>query len=119
MVPCLQQLADLDQDLDILEQRARFLRDELDAKPAAETNRQLYALSLITTVFLPPSHVASRFGENLEGTPWSGNAYGFWLALAVGLSVTGAFGLIIRRSRRRLPSQGLPFQPVSAISPPA
>ena len=37
-------LHNLDQDFEMLEARARFFHDEIDAKLTAETNRQLYAL---------------------------------------------------------------------------
>lgn len=97
----IQRLANLDQDLEVLEQRARFLHDELDAKLAAETNRQLYFLSIITAIFLPPSLVAGLFGMNLHGIPAAESPFGFWIAAATGLISAGLVGLIIRRTGRR------------------
>ena len=38
-----------------MEARARFFHDEIDAKLASETNRQLYILSALTAAFLPPT----------------------------------------------------------------
>ena len=95
------QLANLDADFDSLEQRARFFHDEIDAKLAAETNRQLYVLSIVTAAFLPPSLVAGLFGMNVEGIPWNGSQHGFWLALAAGLASAVAVGLFISFSKQR------------------
>ena len=59
-----------------MEARARFFHDEIDAKLASETNRQLYILSALTAAFLPPTLVAGLFGMNFEGLPWSGSVLG-------------------------------------------
>lgn len=81
-------LAHLDQDYESLETRARFFHDEVDAKLAAETNRQLYILSAITSAFLPPSLVAGLFGMNLAWLPFAHGPHGFpvVMALAAGSS---------------------------------
>lgn len=83
-------LHNLDQDFEMLESRARFFHDEIDAKLTAETNRQLYALSALTAAFLPPALVAGLFGMNFSWLPWQNTAYGFWIALALcGVSSLG------------------------------
>lgn len=70
----------LDQEFEQIEQRARLFHDEIDAKLAAETNRQLYRLSVLTALFLPPTLVGGLFGMNLEDLPWTGIPHGFWFA---------------------------------------
>ncbi|MGE3877025.1 MAG: CorA family divalent cation transporter [Parvibaculaceae bacterium] len=72
----------LHQEFEQIEQRARLFHDEIDAKLAAETNRQLYRLSVLTALFLPPALVAGLFGMNLDGLPWAGAPHGFWLGTA-------------------------------------
>jgi Mg2+ and Co2+ transporter CorA len=90
----LSELVDLhlhiDQEFEHIEQRARLFHDEIDAKLASETNRQLYRLSVLTALFLPPALIAGLFGMNLEGLPWSGVHYGFWLGS--GLAVASSIG---------------------------
>ncbi|MBL8906397.1 MAG: hypothetical protein JNM20_06955 [Rhizobiales bacterium] len=86
-------LHNLDQDFETLEARARFFHDEIDAKLAAETNRQLYALSALTAAFLPPALVAGLFGMNFSWLPWQGTPYGFWIALA--LCIVSSLGVLI------------------------
>lgn len=76
-------LTNLDQDFESMERRARFFHDEIDAKLAAETNRQLYILSALTALFLPPTLVAGLFGMNVKGIPWADTANGFWPAVAL------------------------------------
>lgn len=79
----INRLTNLDQDFESMERRARFFHDEIDAKLAAETNRQLYILSALTALFLPPTLVAGLFGMNVKGIPWADVADGFWPAVAL------------------------------------
>jgi zinc transporter len=78
-----ERLSHLDQDFESLELRARFFHDEIDAKLAAETNRQLYTLSALTALFLPPTLVAGLFGMNFPWLPWGDSNLGFWIVLGI------------------------------------
>ncbi|WP_119270317.1 CorA family divalent cation transporter [Taklimakanibacter deserti] len=86
----------LDQEFEQIEHRARLFHDEIDAKLAAETNRQLYRLSVLTALFLPPAFVAGLFGMNLDGLPWTGVPHGFWLATATAILSSVATWLFLR-----------------------
>jgi zinc transporter len=86
----------IDQEFDHIEQRARLFHDEIDAKLASETNRQLYRLSILTALFLPPALIASLFGMNLGGVPWNGVDFGFWLAAALALASSVGTWLFLR-----------------------
>ncbi len=79
-----------------IEQRARLFHDEIDAKLASETNRQLYRLSVLTALFLPAALIAGLFGMNLEGIPWTGVHYGFWLAAALAVASSIGTWLFLR-----------------------
>lgn len=83
-------LSNLDQDFADMEARARFFHDEIDAKLAAETNRQLFTLSALTAAFLPPALVAGMFGMNVEGIPFTGSPWGFWAAAVLCALSSGA-----------------------------
>jgi zinc transporter len=91
----------LDQEFEQIEQRARLFHDEIDAKLAAETNRQLYRLSVLTALFLPPALIAGLFGMNLDGVPWTGMHAGFWLGTAAALLSSAATWLFLRYLDRR------------------
>lgn len=58
-------------DLRALQEHGRALQDELSARQATETNRNVNTLSVITAVLLPPSLVAGFFGMNTGGMAWA------------------------------------------------
>ena len=89
-------LNNLDQDFADMEARARFFHDEIDAKLAAETNRQLFTLSALTAAFLPPALVAGMFGMNVEGIPFTGSPWGFWGAAGLCALSSGAVILYLK-----------------------
>jgi Mg2+ and Co2+ transporter CorA len=89
-------LSNLDQDFADMEARARFFHDEIDAKLASETNRQLFTLSALTATFLPPALVAGMFGMNLEGIPFTDSPWGFWAAAGLCLLSSGAVILYLK-----------------------
>jgi zinc transporter len=86
----------IDQEFEHIEQRARLFHDEIDAKLASETNRQLYRLSVLTALFLPPALITGLFGMNLEGVPWNGVHYGFWLGAGFALASSIGTWLFLR-----------------------
>ena len=97
----ISRLGNLDQDFEGYERRARFFHDEIDAKLAAETNRQLYTLSALTAAFLPPALVAGLFGMNFPVLPWGGSSYGFWIALGLCLLSSAMVWLYLWYRNRR------------------
>jgi magnesium transporter/zinc transporter len=84
-------------DVEALQERARILQEEMSAKLANETNRQLTALSVMTALFLPATLVTGLFGMNTHGLPFDDQSSGFWLALGVGALGSGLAYLILRR----------------------
>lgn len=88
-------LAHLDQDYESLETRARFFHDEVDAKLAAETNRQLYILSALTSAFLPPSLVAGIFGMNVEWLPFAKGEHGFLIIMLMAAASSALVWLLL------------------------
>lgn len=98
-----QRLVALDDELLAIEQHARLLRDELDSRTAVRINHHLYALSLITVLFLPPTLVTGLFGMNAGGNPVTDTPRGFLMALLlVVLAPAAVYGLIqaVGRFRR-------------------
>jgi zinc transporter len=64
-------------DLTGLLERAKLLEEELAARLAEETNRNLYLLSIITALFLPMTLLTGIFGMNVAGLPWTQAQGGF------------------------------------------
>ena len=63
-----------------IQDRARLLHEELNAQLADETNRQLYILTILGTLIMPPTLISGMFGMNLKGVPFADDESGFWMA---------------------------------------
>ncbi len=90
-----QRLDALDRDMVLLADRSRLMQEELSSYLAQASNRQLYTLSVLTALFLPPTLVTGLFGMNTKGLPLTENDGGSYVAMAIaGLSALVAFVLI-------------------------
>lgn len=97
-----QRLESIHQEVHASQDRARLLQDEVSAYLAAETNRQLYVLSLLTAVFLPATLVTGLFGMNTRGLPFGEDESGFWLACVIAaLAAMAVYVLLTVVMRRR------------------
>jgi len=72
-------------------EHCQFLLEELRAQVAEETNRNLYILTMFSVIFLPATLVASIWGMNVGGIPFSGSPNGFWVVAGL-ITVVFAFG---------------------------
>jgi magnesium transporter len=62
-------------------------------------NEVMKALSIIATVILPATWVASIYGMNFEWMPWLHHPLGFWVAMAIMAGVSVVLLLYLRRKR--------------------
>lgn len=62
-------------------------------------NEVIKTLSVIATVVLPPTLLASIYGMNFDYLPGTSTALGFWVAIAVMAAVTGGFLFYVWRKR--------------------
>lgn len=93
----VQRLDALHRDMHLLSERSRLLQDEIAGRSAAETNRQLFTLSILTALFLPPTLVTGVFGMNTKGLFLGDFENGSLIALGIGALAALAVYLIIRR----------------------
>ncbi len=93
----VQRLDSLHRDMHVLSERCRLLQDEIAARTTALTNRQLFTLSILTALFLPPTLVTGIFGMNTKGLFFSESDSGSLIALGIGLGAALAVYLVIRR----------------------
>ena len=91
-----QRLDALDHDIVEFRERARLLQEEIGAATAAQSNRALNILTIITTVILPPTLVTGVFGMNTKGLPFTENPDGFLWALALMLVSAIAVYLLMK-----------------------
>lgn len=82
-------------DLEAIQERARLLQDEIAARIANATNRNLYIISLLTAVFLPITLISGIFGMNVGGLPWENQTGGFSSVIVVMLlTIVTSLGLL-------------------------
>lgn len=87
------------QDLDLLYERGRSLQEEIASRLGEATNRNLYVLSVVTTIFLPMTLITGLFGINVGGMPWLENHLGFWWVV-FGMFATAILTFLILHWRR-------------------
>jgi zinc transporter len=97
----IERLDAVGQDLELVQERARLLQEEIAGRLGEATNRNLYVLSIVTTTLLPITLITGVFGMNVSNLPFAQGHGGFWwvmLIMALAVIVT----LIILRHRRVL-----------------
>jgi len=94
-----QRIAALQADVHVVSDRARMLQDEMAAQLATATNRNLFILTIVTTILLPPAFVTGFFGMNTKGLPFGDSDYGtLYAAILCGAAAVFVY-LLIRRYR--------------------
>lgn len=89
----------IDHEVASLQERARLLLDELDARMTAVTNRRLFTLSILTACLLPPTLVTGFFGMNTKDLPFQESHGGTWMAMLVALAAGLTCYWALRRMR--------------------
>jgi len=89
------------QDLELVQERARLLQEEIAGRVGEATNRNLFVLSIVTTSLLPITVITGAFGMNVGGIPWGDHAGGFWWVIGV-LLLAVVVTLLVLRWRRIL-----------------
>jgi zinc transporter len=94
----IEHLDGLIQDLELVQERARLLQEEIAARLQETVNRNLYVLSIVTTFFLPVTLITGIFGMNVGGVPWTQEPIGIWWVLLI-MSITAGvtFGALQRQ----------------------
>jgi zinc transporter len=82
-------------------ERAKLLQEELAARLAESTGRNLYVLSILTAVLLPMTLVTGVFGMNVAGLPGMETPAAFWRVMLL-IVASGAATLAILFWRRLL-----------------
>ena len=91
-----QRLDALDRDMTLQAERARLLQEEVSERIAEATNRQLYVLSVLSALFLPPTFLTGLFGMNVKGLPLGDDPHGFLVVCGLGLASAVLAFVVIR-----------------------
>jgi len=88
----VQRVAAIEGDVGALIGQERLLREELDARATQHNNQNLYILSIMTALLLPPTLIAGLFGMNTSGLPFAGGDHGTLAACVLALvSMIGTY----------------------------
>jgi zinc transporter len=90
-----QRYAALVEDAQEYAEDCQSLVEELRAQIEEETNRNLYTLTMFSVIFLPATLIASVWGMNVGGIPFSGSSNGFWVVAGVIAAVFTLFAIVL------------------------
>jgi zinc transporter len=86
-------------ELDAIQERAKLLQEELAARNSEETNRNLFILSIVTTILLPMTLITGIFGMNVAGLPGLKDPFAFWWVM-LGMVVVALIALLLLHWKR-------------------
>jgi zinc transporter len=87
------------EDVQDFAEHCQFLLEEVRAQVEEETNRNLYILTMFSAILLPATLVASIWGMNVGGIPFSGSPNGFWVVGGLIAVVFAVVAIILLRFR--------------------
>jgi zinc transporter len=101
LAAAVDRFAGVTQDLELVEERARLMQEEIAGRLGEATNRNLYLLSIVTVALLPITLITGIFGMNVGGLPWAEDPHGFaHTMLIIGVAVAIALTFISRTQMR-------------------
>jgi zinc transporter len=95
----VERLEAVTQDLELVQERARLLQEEIAGRLQETVNRNLYVLSIVTTTFLPVTLITGIFGMNVGGVPWIDESRGFWWVSLVLITTLGVTFSALQRQK--------------------
>jgi zinc transporter len=85
------------EELESQNARGELARAELSSEEAETLNRRLYALAIVTAIFLPLSFLTGLLGMNVAGVPFTTQPWAIWVWGGVFLVVLTGQLLLLRR----------------------
>jgi zinc transporter len=83
-----------------LQERIKLLQEEIAGRVAETNNRTLFVLTVVTVLALPINMIAGLMGMNVGGVPLAENPEGFWIVVAIVISVTAIAAWVFLRKDR-------------------
>lgn len=75
-------------DMNGLQDHIELLEEEITARVAEKTNRNVFILTSVTVLSLPMTIIAALFGMNVGGLPFHNATFGFWLVFTLAILLT-------------------------------
>jgi zinc transporter len=83
-----------------LQERIKLLQEEIAGRVAEANNRSLFVLTVVTVMALPINIIAGLLGMNVGGIPLAEHPDGFWIVVAVIVTITAIAAWIVFRKDR-------------------
>lgn len=90
-------LTRLIEDLDTVRERASVTHEELTTRLSETLNTRLYALSLVSTTFMPLTFITGLLGMNVAGIPFAESPWAFAAVIAFTLLLATVQYCVFRR----------------------
>lgn len=87
-------------DMAALQERIKLLQEEIAGRVAEANNRSLFVLTIVTVLALPINMIAGLLGMNVGGIPLAEHPHGFWIVVAIILSITAIAGYLAFKQPR-------------------
>ncbi|MEB0135955.1 transporter [Actimicrobium sp. CCC2.4] len=87
-------------DLMSIQERIKLLQEEIAASVNEGNNRSLFVLTIVTVLALPINIITGLLGMNVGGIPLSGHDQGFWVVVAIVVTITVVAGWLALRAQR-------------------
>lgn len=88
-------------DMHTLQDRIKFLQEEVAAAVNEDNGRSLFVLTVVTVLALPINILAGLFGMNVGGIPLAEDGHGFWIVVSIVFAFTAIAAWLAFRRRRR------------------
>jgi len=80
-------------------ERLDYLQDTFLGLINIEQNKIIKIFTIVSVIFMPPTLVASIFGQNFPDMPFIKNHWGFWISIALMIVFSGFILLIFKRKK--------------------
>jgi len=77
-------------------ERLEYLQDTFLGLVNIEQNKIIKIFTIVSVIFMPPTLVASIFGQNFRVMPFLSNVWGFWISIALMFAFSGFILLMFK-----------------------
>jgi magnesium transporter len=70
-------------------ERLDYLQETFMGLVNIEQNKIIKIFTIVSVIFMPPTLIASIFGQNFQGMPFTGTSFGFWASIIMMFLLTG------------------------------
>jgi magnesium transporter len=78
-------------------ERLEYLQDTFLGLVNIEQNKIIKIFTIVSVIFMPPTLIASIFGQNFPGMPFIDKSWGFWISLLLMVVFSGIILLFFKR----------------------